>query len=43
MLTGIDAKINENDIFTIDRFRIQIRIEDEFVNESAVYVGIYAE
>jgi hypothetical protein len=37
MLTGIDAEINENDIFTIDRFRIKIRIEDEFVNESGVY------
>jgi hypothetical protein len=37
MLTGIDAEINENDTFTIDRFRIKIRIEDEFVNESGVY------
>jgi hypothetical protein len=37
MLTGIDAEINENDIFIIDRFRIKIWTEDEFGNESVVY------
>lgn len=37
MLTGIDAEINENDIFIIDRFRIKIWTEHEFGNKSVVY------
>jgi hypothetical protein len=37
LLTGIDADINSNDAFTVDRFRIKIWVEDEFGNETVSY------
>jgi hypothetical protein len=37
ILTAIDADINEDDNFAIDRFRIKIWTEDEFGNEDVVY------
>jgi hypothetical protein len=37
MLTAIDADINENDSYDIDRFRIKIWTEDESGNEDIVY------
>ena len=37
MLTGIDADINENDSFDVDRLRIKIWYNDTDNNESVVY------
>ncbi|UCE71545.1 MAG: hypothetical protein JSU99_09700, partial [Nitrospiraceae bacterium] len=37
VLTGIDADINSNDVFNVDRFRIRIWVEDEFGNEMVSY------
>jgi hypothetical protein len=37
MLTALDADINENDSFDVDRFRIKIWSEDESGNETVVY------
>jgi PKD repeat protein len=37
MLTGIDADINPNDAFEVDRFRIKIWTEDGQGNETIVY------
>ena len=37
MLTAIDADINENDSFDVDRFRIKIWTEDAEGNETVVY------
>ena len=37
MLTAIDANINNNDNFEIDRFRIRIWSEDNYGNEDIIY------
>jgi hypothetical protein len=37
MLTGIDADVNTNDDFLVDRFRIRIWSVDELGNETVVY------
>jgi len=37
MLTALDADINENDSFDVDRFRIKIWTEDAEGNETVVY------
>lgn len=37
MISAIDADINQDDEFTIDRFRIKIWNEDEFEKENIVY------
>jgi hypothetical protein len=37
MLTGIDAHVNEDDPFDVDRFRIRIWYEDDQANEIVVY------
>jgi hypothetical protein len=37
MLKALDAAINENDAFDVDRFRIKIWEEDEYGSESVIY------